>query len=104
MAALVIQTKDINNSCNSTLSYRHCLKFALVWVSKVYFSVYTGIEEAFLQVAKKLIKLYETSPTSGLHSNDQSEISTADTDIKISRPSPSHTKPPPEQTDSRCSC
>lgn len=65
----------------------------------------TGIEEAFLQVAKKLIKLYETSPTSGLHSSEQSEISTADTsDINISRHSPTRERPPPDQPESRCSC
>lgn len=32
----------------------------------------TGIDEAFLQVAQQMIKLYETSPNSGLHMIDTS--------------------------------
>ncbi|XP_033724922.1 ras-related protein Rab-31-like [Pecten maximus] len=64
----------------------------------------TGIDEAFLQVAQQLIKLYETSPNSGLH--------TVDTTIDQSSPAPTDTsdtfrlssQPTPPGDDSSCPC
>ncbi|WAR11190.1 RAB21-like protein, partial [Mya arenaria] len=55
----------------------------------------TGIEEAFLEASKRLIKLYETTPTSGLHTLDQLN-SSGNNDDKIHIDPPSkHTGPPP---------
>ncbi|XP_052813550.1 ras-related protein Rab-22A-like [Mya arenaria] len=63
----------------------------------------TGIEEAFLEASKRLIKLYETTPTSGLHTLDQLN-SSGNNDDKIHIDPPSkHTGPPPPPA-SKCSC
>jgi len=72
---------------------------------KVFLSyVLTGIEEAFLEVAKRLIKLYETSPTSGLQTTDPND-SAVDQDDRIHIDPPSrNTDPPPQSNQSRCSC
>ncbi|KAL4216829.1 hypothetical protein ACF0H5_024550 [Mactra antiquata] len=66
----------------------------------------TGIEEAFLEVAKRLIKLYETSPTSGLQIQSPGDENKQNNDDKIHIDPPSKYKgPPPNQNnDSKCGC
>ena len=70
------------------------------------YSSFIGIEEAFLEVAKRLIKLYETSPTSGIHSADTLNYVEQNTDEKIHIEPPSrHKGPPPSSQDSsKCGC
>ncbi|XP_069102739.1 ras-related protein Rab-31-like [Argopecten irradians] len=66
----------------------------------------TGIDEAFLQVAQQLIKLYETSPNCGLHTvdtmTDQSSPAPAPTDAGNSFRLASQATPPSDS--SGCSC
>ncbi|KAH3870124.1 ras-related protein Rab-31-like [Dreissena polymorpha] len=65
----------------------------------------TGIEEAFLEVAKKLIHLYETSPTCGLQTMDQKNaLENNDERIHIDPPSRQTGPPPPTQSSSKCNC
>ncbi|XP_021359661.1 ras-related protein Rab-31-like isoform X2 [Mizuhopecten yessoensis] len=65
----------------------------------------TGIDEAFLQVAQQLIKLYETSPNSGLHTVDTADHSSpapAPTDTGDTFRLASQATPPSDS--SQCSC
>lgn len=65
----------------------------------------TGIEEAFLEVAKRLIKLYETSPTSGLQSHaPEDSPEKNDERIHIEPPSRHKGPPPSELNQSKCAC
>lgn len=57
--------------CNETCVTEEALLIQ-VMVIGLYHCCCTGIDEAFLQVAQQMIKLYETSPNSGLHMIDTS--------------------------------
>ncbi|KAK3096302.1 hypothetical protein FSP39_025485 [Pinctada imbricata] len=64
-----------------------------------------GIEEAFLEVAQQLIKLYETSPNSGLHTIDMGENRSGakEGNSSIKLPEEESSKPATQQ-DTKCAC
>ena len=54
------------------------------------YSFISGIDDAFLQVAQQLVKLYETTPNSGLHTIDLQDNSSRPTSatpgVKVDSP------------------
>lgn len=68
----------------------------------------TGIEDAFLQVAKQLLKIHETYPNSGLGvlspQQDSGEIFSHHQTQNVKLPSRTDTERPPAQSSGGCSC
>lgn len=65
----------------------------------------TGIDDAFLQVAQQLLKLYETSPNSGLHTidlQDNNRPTSSSPGVKVDSSKKQNTQN--ENTDGGCGC